>query len=143
MFKDMRRKNPRTFTAVERSLRVAGGLSALPILGIAVLDAIGFSSVGPVAGSVAAGIQSGIGAVKAGSAFALAQSITMTPAILAAASGGAVFGTGALAASGVIEFAYDDKGPPSVTWDDGEIFQPKVELLDRLADFLGPKRKPE
>ncbi len=56
-------------------------------------------------GSVAAGIQSGIGAVKAGSAFALAQSITMTPAILAAASGGAVFGTGALAASGVTEFA--------------------------------------
>ena len=45
---------------------------AKPILGL-----VGFSSAGVVAGSIAAGIQSTIGNVAAGSLFALAQAITM------------------------------------------------------------------
>lgn len=49
-----------------------------------VLGLIGFSSTGPVAGSMAAGIQSICygSAVAKGSTFALAQSIAMTPAVL-------------------------------------------------------------
>ena len=45
-----------------------------------VLSAIGFGSAGPIAGSVAAGVQSVCygGAVKASSAFAVAQSAAMT-----------------------------------------------------------------
>ena len=42
------------------------------------LSALGFGSAGVAAGSVAAGVQSGIGAVAAGSAFAAAQSGTST-----------------------------------------------------------------
>ena len=39
--------------------------------------ALGFGTAGVAAGSVAAGIQSGIGAVSAGSAFATATSLGM------------------------------------------------------------------
>ncbi len=39
---------------------------------------IGFSSSGPVAGSIAAGLQSGTGSVASGSKFAKAQSLGMT-----------------------------------------------------------------
>ena len=49
----------------------------------AVLGAVGFSAAGPVAGSIAAGIQSAVygGAVAKGSLFACAQSITMAPVL--------------------------------------------------------------
>ena len=40
-----------------------------------IISALGFSSGGVVAGSTAAGIQAGIGAVPAGSAFAYLQSV--------------------------------------------------------------------
>lgn len=49
----------------------------LPILG-----AVGFGSLGPVAGSVAAGWQSAIGLVEAGSAFAWFQGAAMGGAAL-------------------------------------------------------------
>ena len=46
---------------------------------VPILSAIGFGSAGPVAGSVATGVQSVCcgGAVKSGSAFAAAQSVAM------------------------------------------------------------------
>lgn len=51
---------------------------------VGVLSLVGFSSNGPVAGSIAAGIQSACygGAVASGSAFAVAQKIAMTSALL-------------------------------------------------------------
>jgi len=69
----------------------AAGLLAVPILG-----AIGFSALGPVAGSVAAGWQASIGAVEAGSLFAICQSAAMGGA---AAAGFASAGAGGMAAA--------------------------------------------
>jgi len=44
-----------------------------------ILGAIGFAATGPVAGSIAAGVQSAVygGAVQSGSIFAILQSIAM------------------------------------------------------------------
>jgi len=57
--------------------------------------AIGFGSTGVVGGSIAAGIQAGIGNVVAGSAFAFTQSFVMGGTATAIASVGAVTaGTG-------------------------------------------------
>ena len=54
-------------------------MGVLTWLGVTVLGVIGFAATGPVAGSVAAGIQSVFygGAVGAGSWFALCQSAAM------------------------------------------------------------------
>ncbi len=60
---------------------VCGGAVAA---GIAVsgLNLIGFSSIGPISGSIAANYMSSIGIVAAGSSFAVIQSITMTPILI-------------------------------------------------------------
>ena len=42
-----------------------------------VLSAVGFKASGVAAGSIAAGVQASIGSVKAGSAFAAAQSLQL------------------------------------------------------------------
>ncbi|KAL2816025.1 hypothetical protein BDW59DRAFT_166564 [Aspergillus cavernicola] len=65
-------------------------LTTAPITGPAVLGAIGFSAVGPVAASFAAAWQSSIGLVQAGSLFATLQG---------AAMGGAAAGTFTTASS--------------------------------------------
>ncbi|KLO16747.1 hypothetical protein SCHPADRAFT_198679 [Schizopora paradoxa] len=131
VMKDVRKKNKLAFTVVETSLATVGTICMAPAAIVGGLGLIGFSSAGVVGGSLAAGIQSSIGLVRAGSAFAVAQSITTSSAFLAAASGSAFVGAGALTASAII--AYDEKAPPSVTWDDGEMFQPEPDLLERLA----------
>ncbi|KAK0495229.1 hypothetical protein EDD18DRAFT_266995 [Armillaria luteobubalina] len=59
----------------------AAGVALTPILAPLALGIVGFGAAGPVAGSLAAAIQSGIGNVAAGSAFAVAQSIGMGGAI--------------------------------------------------------------
>lgn len=56
---------------------VAVILFALACASPAILAAMGFSAVGPVAGSFAAGWQAGIGSVAAGSLFAFLQSAAM------------------------------------------------------------------
>ncbi|KAJ3317284.1 hypothetical protein HDV06_001804 [Boothiomyces sp. JEL0866] len=56
---------------------VVGCTVAAPFVLIGVLAAVGFGASGPVAGSIAAGIQSYIGSVAAGSTFAACQSIGM------------------------------------------------------------------
>ena len=62
-------------------------------VGAAVLPLIGFGAGGVAAGSIAAGIHSGIGNVVAGSLFAITQSFAATGgAAVLAAIGGAVFG---------------------------------------------------
>ena len=47
-----------------------------------VLSAVGFKASGVAAGSIAAGVQASIGSVKAGSAFAAAQSLGATGALI-------------------------------------------------------------
>ncbi|KAI0784738.1 hypothetical protein C8Q75DRAFT_380887 [Abortiporus biennis] len=57
---------------------VAGpALASAPVVVGAPLSILGFSPTGPIAGSAAARMQSGIGNVAAGSAFATAQSLAM------------------------------------------------------------------
>ncbi|KAJ6614449.1 hypothetical protein B0H10DRAFT_151271 [Mycena sp. CBHHK59/15] len=53
------------------------GAAATALLAVPVLGLAGFSSIGPVAGTLAASIQASIGSVAAGSSFAAAQSIAM------------------------------------------------------------------
>lgn len=74
---------------------VVGGVLAAPFLVPAALGTVGFSSTGVVGGSIAAGMQAGIGNVAAGSAFAACQSMAMGGAIVPAATAatGAATGT--------------------------------------------------
>ncbi|KAG8945992.1 hypothetical protein FRC04_012111 [Tulasnella sp. 424] len=76
------------------ALLTVGAIFVGPALAVGGLNLIGFSSVGPVAGSIAAGVQSAVygGAVASGSIFALCQS---------AAMGGIVVGSAAEIAAGV------------------------------------------
>ncbi|KAG6903393.1 hypothetical protein C0995_005416 [Termitomyces sp. Mi166 len=53
------------------------GAAVVPEAVVGVLNLVGFTSLGPAAGSMAAAIQSSIGCVAAGSPFAIAQSIAM------------------------------------------------------------------
>ncbi|KAJ3333220.1 hypothetical protein HDU93_008676 [Gonapodya sp. JEL0774] len=81
------------------ALYVSVGNAALWLNSPALVSAIGFSSVGPVAGSVAATVQSTMGGtVAAGSMFAGLQSLAMGGA---AAGAGAILGTVAVGAVGV------------------------------------------
>ncbi|KAK0470046.1 uncharacterized protein EV420DRAFT_86284 [Desarmillaria tabescens] len=57
------------------------GVALAPVILPPALGVVGFGAAGPVAGTLAAAIQSGIGNVAAGSAFAVAQSIGMGGAI--------------------------------------------------------------
>jgi len=57
------------------------GVALTPVVAPLALGLVGFSAAGPVAGTFAAIIQSGIGNVVAGSAFATAQSVAMGGAI--------------------------------------------------------------
>jgi len=89
--------NPYRFT-----LQAATGvLSTAALVTVPVLGIIGFSAIGPVAGSVAAGWQASIGAVEAGSLFAFCQSAAMGGA---AAAGLTTAGISGLA-TGVVDVA--------------------------------------
>ena len=70
-------------------------LLALTLAIPAILGAIGFSAVGPVAGSIASGWQASMGLVAAGSPFAILQSAAMGGAAMG------VFTEIGLASSGV------------------------------------------
>ncbi|KAL5501308.1 hypothetical protein ACEPAH_8568 [Sanghuangporus vaninii] len=105
-----------------------------PALMTAGLGVLGFSAIGPVAGSVAAGIQSTVygGAVGAGSLFAFCQSLTMGGAgAMAIATG--VSGAGGLAAGAVKEIM---SKPFSTSWNDGDNFQPSVTVIVALLNTL-------
>ena len=53
-------------------------MGVLTWIGVTILGAIGFAATGPVAGSIAAGIQAGYGGtIAAGSWFAYLQSVAM------------------------------------------------------------------
>jgi len=79
------------------------GAFLAPVVLTAGLGVIGFSAVGPVAGSIAAGLQAGIGNVAAGSLFAMAQSAAMGGAVSSVVTAaGALGGGGAAAAAAVL-----------------------------------------
>ena len=74
---------------------------------------LGFTSSGVAAGSIAAGLQAGIGNVVAGSAFAAAQSLAATGAI---ATIGATGGVALVVAGGYVaykRFYSSPSGAPS------------------------------
>ncbi len=64
------------------------------------LGALGFSAIGPVAGSVAAGWQASIGSVAAGSLFASLQSVAMGGAAMGILTG--IGAGGAVAVAGAV-----------------------------------------
>ena len=75
----MNNNNNNTLKKVAIGAAITGGV----ILGVALIPiTLGFGTAGIVAGSVAAGIQAGIGSVVAGSAFAVFTSLGMTEFLL-------------------------------------------------------------
>jgi len=73
-------------------LLAVGGVAVLPTAGLVVANAAGFSAVGPVAGSLAAGIQSYVYGATTGGVFSIVQGFAMTSVPAAAhvlAGGGA------------------------------------------------------
>ena len=102
------------FTKVHSHIRAHPYLFALQAAGAAVgtaaaltpaiLGAVGFGALGPVAGSAATGWQGGIGAVQAGSVFAWCQSAAMGGAAVNGiiATGAAGGGVAALATAGAV-----------------------------------------
>jgi len=69
---------------------IVGGAVAVPVT----MAIVGFAPAGIAAGSLAAGIQAGIGNVAAGSAFAILQSLGTAP-LVTSLIGGATTGGGA------------------------------------------------
>ncbi|KAG8917675.1 hypothetical protein FRC01_002294 [Tulasnella sp. 417] len=88
-----------TMGLLTAALIVGGGAALAPAAAVAGLGLLGFSAAGPVAGSVAAGIQATFygGAVGSGSLFALAQSAAMGG--IAVSTTQTVGGVGMLAAA--------------------------------------------
>ncbi|EHL01805.1 hypothetical protein M7I_2157 [Glarea lozoyensis 74030] len=82
----------------------ASRISTTALAAPAALGVVGFSAIGPVGGSIAAGLQASYGAVPAGSVFALCQSVAMggttvagtSTALIAAGGGGVAVVAGAL-----------------------------------------------
>ena len=97
---------------------VTGGV----IAGVALLPiTLGFGTTGIVAGSVAAGIQSAIGTVSAGSLFAICTSLGMSGVFASSAAVGAILGAGGLAA--YIKGRFDPKK-------DAELIKTTIEKND-------------
>jgi hypothetical protein len=85
------------------ALQVTGGVvTTAALITVPILGAVGFSAIGPVAGSAAAGWQAAIGAVEAGSLFAFCQSVTMGGAAVATLTGAGVGGAAAAAAASAL-----------------------------------------
>ncbi|KAG8919065.1 hypothetical protein FRC02_001957 [Tulasnella sp. 418] len=110
-FSKFRKKHPILTAACGGALVVGGSLALGPALLVGGLNLLGFSAAGPVAGSIAAGIQSAVygGAVASGSAFALAQSAAMGG--VAVASGAELVAAVVAAGAGatMIKKAKDDQ----------------------------------
>ena len=74
---------------------------ALVVLASATLPILGFSSIGPVAGSIAAGWQASMGSVVAGSLFSFLQSAAMGGAAMGVFAGIGALGGAVVAAAGL------------------------------------------
>ncbi|KIM19840.1 hypothetical protein M408DRAFT_334245 [Serendipita vermifera MAFF 305830] len=82
---------------------IVGGATLVSFATPAAIAMVGFTTAGVAAGSMAAGIQAGIGNVAAGSVFAFMQSLGTAP--LANAAVGAVAGA---TGGGVTSFVHED-----------------------------------
>ncbi|KAI0062765.1 hypothetical protein BV25DRAFT_1825308 [Artomyces pyxidatus] len=80
---------------IAAAVGLGAGAIITPIVAPAVVGLVGFGAAGPVAGTLAAGMQAGIGNVVAGSSFAVVQSIGMGAAVPAVgqAVGAGIIGT--------------------------------------------------
>ena len=96
-FSNYVKKHPYLFAG-----QVAGGiLSTAALITIPILGLVGFSAIGPVAGSAAAAWQASMGIVEAGSIFAWCQGAAMGGAAVGGLVGcGVAGGSVALAATG-------------------------------------------
>ncbi|KAK0451103.1 adaptin N terminal region-domain-containing protein [Armillaria borealis] len=116
------------------------GAALTPVLAPAALGIVGFSAAGPVAGTLAALIQSSIGNVAAGSAFAVAQSIAMggaIPTTVYAASGVAA-GVAGWAASW---FGGDEPDPTLICKQlDSGSDKEKLDAMKRLIQLMSKGR---
>ncbi|KAG8945991.1 hypothetical protein FRC04_012110 [Tulasnella sp. 424] len=108
------------------ALLTVGAVFVGPAIAVGALNLIGFGSLGPVAGSIAAGIQSAVygGAVGAGSIFALCQSAAMGGIVVGSAveiaAGVAALGAGARLIGGLGgSDGNDDAGPDEAGSDNG------------------------
>ncbi|KAF9785311.1 hypothetical protein BJ322DRAFT_823627 [Thelephora terrestris] len=83
---------------------IVGATILAPFLTVPVLNVVGFSAAGPVAGSLAAGLQATIGNVAAGSLFATAQATAMGAGVpvLAQGVGGVFTGVAAMVVAVVV-----------------------------------------
>jgi len=98
--KGFAQENPKFVKGAGAAAVIGGGVVLAPIAAVGLLNLIGFSSIGPVAGSAAAAWQATYGgSVAAGSAFALAQSAAMGG--IAVAGAGEAIVAGAAVAGGV------------------------------------------
>ncbi|CAD8077177.1 unnamed protein product [Paramecium sonneborni] len=87
----------------EQSALIATGTTAAIVGGAqAGITAAGFSSIGPVAGSLAAATQASIGNVVAGSAFAVVQGVAMTGVVSTLLLPATIIGLGA----GIFSFIF-------------------------------------
>ncbi|KAF7300360.1 hypothetical protein HMN09_00919300 [Mycena chlorophos] len=84
-FQRVREEHPAAVAAAAVGITVVATVAA-PLVLVGVIHAIGFGSSGVVAASIAAGLQSAIGNVAAGSLFAICQSIGAGGAALAVAA---------------------------------------------------------
>ena len=96
--KNYAQEHPVEFTLILLGVTIA-------VVSTCILPVLGFSAAGPVAGSIAAGWQSSIGLVSAGSLFALLQSAAMGGAAMMGIVGFGLFGAvvASLAAFGTIK----------------------------------------
>ena len=91
----MNRINSETWRKIGKGALITGGI----ITGVALIPiTMGFGAAGIVGGSIAAGIQSIIGNVAAGSIFAVCTSLGMTGVFATTATVGAILGSGGLVA---------------------------------------------
>ena len=90
----MNRINSETWIKIGKGALITGGI----ITGVALIPiTMGFGAAGIVGGSIAAGIQSIIGNVAAGSIFAVCTSLGMSGVFASTAAVGAILGVGGLA----------------------------------------------
>ena len=115
-----------------RTAAIMGGITvfALACATPAILGAVGFSAIGPVAGSAAAAWQASMGSVVAGTLFAFLQS---------AAMGGAALGlfTGIGAAGAVVAVAAGVASPERV----GEVVKTVRNFMDGVVNEVAQKVK--
>ena len=77
-YRNAQRDRPTAGSSLREAGIAAGVVGAGGIVGTAATTAVGFSAIGPVAGSLAAGWQASMGAVAAGSSFSVIQGAAMT-----------------------------------------------------------------